>query len=109
MGNFDPESAFKLLDSYAFGEAPAVAGQGLSLAMSIRLASQDLKAFYFEAAIARPGSALPGSAAFNRWFWNETAAGRVLKAVKERCVKEEDEALRMTGAMLLVPFGMAKE
>lgn len=105
MGNFVPESASKLLDSYAFCEAPEMAGQDLPLAVALRLAAHDLKAFYFEAAIARPGSAPPGSAAFNRWFWTETAAGRVLKAVKERCVNEDDEALRMTGVMLLIPLG----
>lgn len=105
VGNFDPEAASKLLDSYAFCETPEIASQDLSLAVALRLAVHDLKAFYFEAAIARPGSVSPGSAAFNRWFWSETAAGRVLKAVKAKCVNENDETLRMTGAMLLIPAG----
>ena len=65
---------------------------------------KDLKAFYFEAAISRPGADLPESSEFNRWFWNETAAGRVLKTVKERCADEKDDALRMTGARLLIPL-----
>ncbi len=103
--NFDPEAAATLLDSYAFGEVPGIPVPDLSLPVALRLAAQDLKAFYFEAAIARPGSVSPGNAEFNSWFWSETVAGRVLKAVKERCLKEEDEALRMTGAMLLVPMG----
>lgn len=107
VGNFDPEAASKLLDAYAFGDTPEIAEQDLSLAVALRLAAHDLRAFYFEAAIARPGSASPGSAVFNSWFWSETAAGRVLKAVKARCVNENDEALRMTGAMLLVPMGQA--
>ncbi|HBB16858.1 MAG TPA: hypothetical protein DCZ97_07610 [Syntrophus sp. (in: bacteria)] len=107
MGNFAPESASKLLDSYAFSEALERAGQNLPIAVVLRLAAHDLKAFYFEAAIARPGSTPPGSAEFNRWFWTETAAGRVLKAVQKRCMNEEDKALRMTGAMLLVPLGQA--
>lgn len=103
--NFDPEAASKLLDSYAFGKQPEIPGADLALSVALRLAAQDLKAFYFEAAIARPGSASPGSTEFNHWFWSETAASRVLKAVKERCVNEEDKALRMTGDMLLVPLG----
>jgi hypothetical protein len=76
----------------------------IPLALALRLAAQDLKAFYFEAAIARPGSCVPGSAAFNRWFWQETAAGRILRAVKKRCLNEKDESLRLTGAMLLIPL-----
>lgn len=103
--NFDPEMASTLLDTYGFGEVPEIPVTDLSLSVSLRLAAQDLKAFYFEAAIARPGSVSPGNAEFNDWFWSETVAGRVLKAVKERCLKEADEGLRMTGAMLLVPIG----
>lgn len=106
VGNFDPDAAFKILDSYAFGEQPERPGTDLPLAVSLRLAAQDLKAFYFEAANARPGTASPESTAFSNWFWCETAAGQVLKSVKERCVKEDDEVLRMTGAMLLVPLGL---
>jgi hypothetical protein len=73
--------------------------------VALRLAAHDLKAFYFEAAIARPGTALPDSATFNKWFWNETAAGQLLKDVKERCMNDADKSVRMTGAMLLVPLG----
>jgi hypothetical protein len=104
MGDFDPEAASTLLDSYAFGEL-RVTVPGHPLPVALRLAAQDLKAFYFEAANARPGAATPGSAAFSHWFWSETAAGRVLKLVKERCTSEDDKALRITGAMLLVPLG----
>jgi hypothetical protein len=104
VSNFEPDSASGLLGGYAFGDLPEIPGMDLPLAVALRLAAHDLKAFYFEAAISRPGADLPESTEFNRWFWNETAAGRVLKVVKERCLKEKDEALRMTGAMLLIPL-----
>jgi hypothetical protein len=48
---------------------------------------------------------LPESAAFNKWFWNETAAGQMLKDVKEKCMNDADKSILMTGAMLLVPLG----
>ncbi|MFP4452001.1 MAG: RpiB/LacA/LacB family sugar-phosphate isomerase [Desulfobacterales bacterium] len=41
-----------------------------SLAMALRLAAQDLKAFYFEAVISRPGARVPGSREFSDWYWN---------------------------------------
>lgn len=104
---FDPLEASELLSGFAVGEMPGVSEKGFSLATALRLAGQDLKAFYFEAAMARPGSALPNGTELNRWFWQETAAGRVLKSVKERCLKEADESLRKTGAMLLVPLDQA--
>ena len=104
VGNFDPDASSGLLGRYALGDPPEIPGMDLPLAVTLRLAAQDLKAFYFEAAISRPGADLPESSEFNRWFWNETAAGRVLKTVKERCADEKDDALRMTGARLLIPL-----
>jgi hypothetical protein len=104
VSNFEPDSASGLLAGYVLGDPPDIADVNLPLALALRLAAQDLKAFYFEATIARPGAALPGSNEFNRWFWNDTAAARILKAVKEKCLNEKDEALRMTGAHLLIPL-----
>lgn len=104
VGNFDPDASSGLLGGYALGKPPEIPGIDLPFAVALRLAAQDLKAFYFEAAISRPGADLPESSEFNRWFWNETAAGRVLKTVKERCADEKDDALRMTGAKLLIPL-----
>ena len=105
LGLFNPDTASNLLASYASGKPTEIPIENLSLAVALRLAAHDLKAFYFEAAIARPGTTLPDSATFNKWFWNETAAGRMLKDVKERCMNDADKSVRMTGAMLLVPLG----
>ena len=107
VGNFDALSASELFIGYLIGRTPPVPDMNLPFPVALRLASQDLKAFYFEAAIARPGSTVPESNAFNRWFWQETAAGKILKAVKERCLNESDKALRLAGTLLLVPMSQA--
>jgi hypothetical protein len=102
--NFDPDSASQLLSAYVLNGSTNSTKTDLPFAVALRLAAQDLKAFYFEAMIARPAMAPPGSKTFNRWFWSEMVAGQVLKAVKERCLNEPDKSLRLTGAMLLVPL-----
>ena len=107
VGNFDAPSASELFIGYLLGQTPYVPDMNLPFPVALRLASQDLKAFYFEAAIARPGSTAPESNVFNRWFWQETAAGKILKAVKERCLGESDKALRLAGTLLLVPMSQA--
>jgi hypothetical protein len=107
LGLFNPDTASNLLASYAFGKPTEIPIQNLSLAEALRLAAQDIKAFYFEAVIARPGAVLPDSAAFRKWFWNDTAAGQMLKDVKERCMNDADSSVRMTGAKLLIPLGQA--
>lgn len=102
---FDPSPAVELLCGFAFEGLSESPRREFSLPVALRLAAQDLKAFYFEAAAARPGSAAPGSAVFNDWFYRDTAAGRLFDAVKKRCLGEDDDALRWTGAMLLIPLG----
>jgi hypothetical protein len=104
---FSPNAASELLGAFGTGEQPVIPKADLSLATALRIAAQDLKAFYFEAVTARPGSALPSSGEFNEWFWQESAAGRILKAVKERCLKEEDKSLRLIGTLLLMPMDQA--
>jgi len=101
---FSPDSASKLLGGFIIGEPPEFSEADFSLATALRLAAQDLKSFYFEAVTARPGSGFPSIEAFNRWFWHKTAAAKILKAVKDRCLKEADASLRMTGALLLIPM-----
>jgi hypothetical protein len=102
--DFDPDAAPELLSAYVLNGTTNSVKSNLPFAVALRLAAQDLKAFYFEAIAVRPGAIPPDSTAFNHWFWAETAAGRVLKAVKARCLDEADKSLRMTGAMLLVPL-----
>lgn len=102
--DFTPDGAAQLLSAYVLNGTATTAKADVPFAVALRLAAQDLKAFYFESVVARPAAAMPDSKTFNRWFWNETSAGRVLRAVKERCKDEPDPSLRMTGTMLLVPL-----
>jgi hypothetical protein len=105
MVAFSPDSAKMFLGALASGDTPANPLPELSMAAAIRIAAQDLKAFYFEAVTAKPGGASTSGTAFTRWFWTDTAAGQVLYAVKQWCLKQDDKALRMAGNMLLVPLG----
>ena len=107
VGDFPPDSAIEFLDAFAFQDLAESPIEGLSLAVALRLAVQDLKAFYFEALTARPGANCPTGAEFKRWFWNETKASHILRIVKVRCMNTEDTALRQTGAMFLIPLDQA--
>lgn len=102
--DFTPDGAAQLLGVYILNGTTTTAKTDVSFAVALRLAAQDLKAFYFESVVARPGGPPPDSKTFNRWFWNETTAGQVFRVVKERCKNEPDPSLRMTGTMLLVPM-----
>jgi hypothetical protein len=101
VSDFEPAAASELLSGYLLGGPPQIPDADLPLAVALRLAAHDIKAFYFEAATARPGADPPESGEFDRWFWNDTAAARILKAVKQKCLQAPDKALRMTAALLI--------
>ncbi len=71
----------------------------------IRLAAEDLKTYYLEAASAQPGGAGPRQ--LSDWFWRETRAADTLRRMKIRCRDSDDDALKIVGAMLLVPYNQA--
>ncbi|MEX1300510.1 MAG: hypothetical protein AB1Z81_16035 [Desulfotignum sp.] len=52
----------------------------------------------------RPDVTLPDDTAFNRWFWQKTAAGEALRAVRDNCRAADDAALKLNGDLLLVPM-----
>lgn len=104
---FTPDAAGKLLMDFVLGEPLKYPENISSPAAALRFAAQDLKAFYYESVLSRPDFALPDASKFNHWFWQKTAAGRILKVVREISLESNDDQLRMTGGMLLVPLDQA--
>jgi hypothetical protein len=92
------------ISAFLEGGMPENPRQDLPIGLVLRLAVDDLKAYYFEAVSAQPGQALPGSNTFVGWFWGETVAGKVLHAVKQSCTKSDDTMLQAVGMRLLIPM-----
>ena len=67
----------------------------------LKLASEDLKAFYFEAATGQPQPV--GSRQLADWFWGETAAAKLFVAIRERCLADPDALRQQIGRNLMVP------
>ncbi|HEU5197595.1 MAG TPA: hypothetical protein VFW70_22845 [Methylomirabilota bacterium] len=61
---------------------------GVSLPAFIRWAADDLKSLYYERRLLERPQA-PG-AEIARWFWGETAAGQILRDVRDRLDASED-------------------
>ncbi|MBW2619028.1 MAG: hypothetical protein JRC92_09150, partial [Deltaproteobacteria bacterium] len=75
----------------------------LNLAEVLKLATEDLKAFYYEAATAQPGQAGLSPQKLADWFWSGTEAARLLKAVRKATKGADDKQLRFIGEHTLVP------
>lgn len=101
---FPPDNALQVFTDFMQDGLLKLPKTISSPALALRFAAQDLKAFYFESVMFRPDLTLPDDSGFNRWFWQKTAAGNVLKAVREKCRASNDPAFKMTGEMLLVPL-----
>jgi hypothetical protein len=67
----------------------------------LKLAAEDLKAFYNEAATAQPGTS--NAQEIEDWYWQSSSAGRLIRSVVENCTDSDDGILKLTANLLLVP------
>ncbi|MCB1547095.1 MAG: hypothetical protein KDJ41_04550 [Hyphomicrobiaceae bacterium] len=70
-------------------------------ALALRFVSDDIKALYGEA--AQHGVPLPSSRQLDTWFWTQTTAGALLKAVRTMAMASENNALKTVGSRYFVP------
>ncbi len=89
------EETVSFLAEFTKPEQPADSAE------EVKLAAEDLKAFYNEAAVSQPGTA--SASAIADWYWQQTEAGALIKAIRETCKSSEDRALKLTAKLLLVP------
>lgn len=83
------------------GKAPPSPRDGFSAPLVLRFAVDDLKAYCLEAAGAGP--AKPSSRQLTDWFWNETATGAAIHALRELLLAHEDDRLRLIVSNFVVP------
>ena len=102
---YEIEEAARLVGRYADGAGPDDAEPQRKLSRSLKLACDDLMAFYTEAATAQPGAA--ASRDLSDWFWGETAGGRALLALRERAAGDGDKGMQLLGSLLILPRSQA--
>jgi hypothetical protein len=73
----------------------------LTRGLALRLACEDIKAFYLEAVSVQPGERAAEEA--RRWFWHETAAARVFRKLHAAGLASDDESVRQCAANNLIP------
>ncbi|CAN5842944.1 hypothetical protein BH11PSE3_BH11PSE3_11190 [soil metagenome] len=101
VSGLDVAGALAFLGDLLSAGAPKAA-PGLSVAQTVRFATEDVRAWYLEAASARPGGSA-GPRALADWFWGETAAGRLILRLHPLCAASPDQTLRALARGALVP------
>lgn len=101
VSGLEPEAIADLFDDFLGGRQPA-AGANVKLSDLLRMAAEDIKAFYCEAIAAQPGQPRD-VAGLSSWFWGQTAAALVINEVRLRCLESAQKDLLLAGKLLLVP------
>ena len=83
------------------GAAPASPREGVSGPLMLRFAVDDLKAYCLEAAASGP--ARPSSRQLGDWFWNRTACGAAVYALRAIGLASEDDRLKAVLGNFMVP------
>jgi hypothetical protein len=73
--------------------------KGMAAISRARFAIDDIKAFYFESAMASGGH--PSSHQLNEWFWKQTLAGRMILDFQDIARKSDDKNLRLIAGSLV--------
>jgi hypothetical protein len=100
LGFQAPEAWPTFTARFLAGELPIIAPLETA-ALSLRFACDDIKALYGEAAQA-VGPA-PSARQIDTWFWRQTAAGRLLLALRDVAMASENNALKTVGGRFFVP------
>jgi len=85
------------------GKVPDNPRGDIDLPYTLNLATDDLKAYYFEAITTQPGQESPSSESLSDWFYNDTLAGKVLYKLRDICKKSEDGLMKILGTVLIIP------
>jgi hypothetical protein len=101
VSGLDIEAAAAFMAAFLTTAHPPLAREGVSASALLKLAVEDVKAFYLEAAMAQPGAA--SHKAIADWFWGGTVAARVMLALRPLLTGHEDAEIRRVALGALVP------
>jgi len=96
-----PEELACFIASWTTEQPRSTFRQGLASAAAIKLACDELKAYYYEAKSMQPGRHPSGE--MQRWFWQDTAAGQAFLAIRDRAATSVDPAMQPIATLSLVP------
>ena len=96
-----PAALGEFLSAWVGAQPRATFREGLAAAAALKQASDELKAYYYEAKAVQPGRHSPIE--IQNWFWTETAAGEVFLAIRDKAAQSGDPGMQGLGSLSLVP------
>ncbi len=102
VSGLSPEAVAEFIAAFVRLEVVADGIGNISVADGLRMAAEDLKAFYFDAVSAQPGQPTD-SRSLAEWFWGQTSAAKVINEIRKISLKGESKEMQLLGKLLLVP------
>lgn len=103
-GQFDMEP--NVIADFLLGaldsDAPASPVEDLPIHRALKLATDELKYFYQQAALARPG--VVTDVQIGDWFYGKTLAGKLYFALRAHFAENRSDALKLFSSNQLVPY-----
>ena len=96
-----PQAIGEFLATWLTDQPRLTYQDNLGSAAALKLATDDLKAFYYEAKSVQPGRHSPTEVL--HWFWLETIAGRVFIALRDKAAASTDPTMKGLATLSLVP------
>ena len=100
----DISSLGNFLYAFVEGNIPENPRDDVDISVTLKLAAEDIKAYYVEGVTSQPGQDNLSSNALKEWFWEHTTAGKVLLELVNTSSKSENEMVRMTGSHFIAPM-----
>ena len=96
-----PPEIAEFLASWLTGAPRPTFRDGIASGDALKLACDELKAYYYEAKSIQPGR--HASAEIHDWFWMQTAAGQVLRAIRDQAAQSSDPSMKTLAMLTLIP------
>lgn len=105
LSGLAPDAVAAFVVAFLGAQPPQNYRPAQPLALSLKHACDDLRAFYEDAGGAQPGRL--SSAEVESWYYFGTVAGEVLRELQRICLKSADESLRTLARLTLIPRNVA--
>lgn len=104
LSGLTPEAAGAFVVAFLGAQPPPNYRPEQALALSLKQACDDLRAFYEEAAASQPGRM--SAADLEEWYYFRTVVGEVLRELRRVCLNSDDQRTRLFAELTLLPRGI---
>jgi hypothetical protein len=108
ISGVDLDALADFIGAFLEGKIPENPRDDISIPYTLNLATDDLKAYYFEAATMQPGQESASSRVLSDWFYQETIAGQVLFSLRDSCIQSDDRLMKFICNLLIIPMAQQK-